>query len=87
MEGGRGGPAASPVASKPPFPFRHGTRVPMPDLASIAAIAALAVGGFCLAVGLMLSLDGFFRGRTSMAFEAIIFTAALVALVCAIFYD
>lgn len=59
----------------------------MPDLASIAAMAALAVGGFCLAVGLMLSVDGFFRGRTSMAFEAIIFTAALVALVCAIFYD
>jgi hypothetical protein len=56
----------------------------MPDLASIVAMAALAACGLCLAIGLMLSLDGLFRGRTSMAFEAIIFTAAIVALVCAI---
>jgi hypothetical protein len=34
----------------------------------------------------MLSLDGLFRGRTSMAFETIIFTAAIVALVCAIVF-
>lgn len=76
-----------PVAGKLPFPLRHGTRVPMPDLASILAMAALAAGGLCLAVGLLLSLDGLFRGRTSMALEAIIFTAAILALVCAIFFD
>jgi hypothetical protein len=75
------------VASKPPFPLRYGTRVPMPDLTSILAMAALAAGGLCLAVGLLLSLDGLFRGRTSMAPEAIIFMAAIVALVCAIFFD
>jgi hypothetical protein len=59
----------------------------MPDLTSILAMAALAAGGLCLAVGLLLSLDGLFRGRTSVAFEAIVFTAAIVALVCAIFFD
>lgn len=72
--------------SKPPFPVRHGTRVPMSDLALIIALAALALGGLGLAVGLTLSLDALFRGRTSIAYEAIIFTAAIVALVCAIIF-
>ena len=56
----------------------------MSDLALIIAMAALALGGLGLALGLLLSLDGFFRGRTSMAFEAILFAAAIVAVVCAI---
>jgi hypothetical protein len=53
----------------------------------MVAMALVATAGLCLAVGLMLALDGLFRGHTSMAFEAIIFTAAIVALVCAIFFD
>jgi hypothetical protein len=59
----------------------------MPDLALRLAMAALAASGFCLSVGLLLVLDGFSRGYTSLAFEAIIFTTAIVALVCAIFFD
>ena len=59
----------------------------MPDLTSLLAMAALVAGGLCLAVGLLLWSDGLFRGRTSMALEAIIFTAAIVALVCTIFFD
>ena len=57
----------------------------MSDLALIIAMAALTLGGLGLALGLLLSLDGFFRGRTSMVFEAILFAAAIVAVVCAIF--
>jgi hypothetical protein len=51
----------------------------MLDLASMVAMALLAAAGLCLAGGLLLALDGLFRRHTSMAFEAIIFTAATVA--------
>ena len=55
----------------------------MQELASIISIAAVVVFSLGLAVALMLAWDGVFRGRGSMGFEAIIFTAAIVALVCA----
>jgi hypothetical protein len=56
----------------------------MQDLASFISIAAVVVFSLGLAVALILALDGVFRGRSSMGFEAILFTAAIVALVCAI---
>jgi hypothetical protein len=58
----------------------------MQELASIISIAAVVVFSLGLAVALMLAWDGVFRGRGSMGFEAIIYTAAIVALVCAIIW-
>ena len=56
------------------------------DLASIISVSAVVVFSLALAVALILALDGVFRGRSSMGFEAIIFTAAIVALVCALIW-
>jgi hypothetical protein len=52
----------------------------MQDLASIISVAAVVVFSLGLAVALILTLNGVFRRRSSMGFEAIIFTAAIVAL-------
>ena len=58
----------------------------MQDLASFISIAAVVVFSLGLTVALILASDGVFRGRSSVGFEAIIFTAAFVALVCAIIW-
>jgi hypothetical protein len=58
----------------------------MQDLASIISVAAVVVFSLGLAVALILALNGVFRRRSSMGFEAIIFTTAIVALVCAIIW-
>lgn len=58
----------------------------MQDLASIISIAAVVVFSLGLAVALILALDRVVRGRSSIGFEAIVFTAAIVALVCVIIW-
>ncbi|HEY2484173.1 MAG TPA: hypothetical protein VGI36_03445 [Candidatus Binataceae bacterium] len=58
----------------------------MQDLASIISVAAVVVFSLGLAVALILALNGVFRRRSSMGFEAIIFTTVIVALVCAIIW-
>jgi len=57
------------------------------ELASILSMAVLVVVSLGLAFGLMLALDGVFRGDTDRIFEAIIFSLAAIALVCLVLAD
>jgi hypothetical protein len=82
--GARGAAALRPGTPPLPLPRRRSPRFPMQDLASIISLVVLVVVGLGLGAGLMLALDGAFRGDTDRIFEAGIFTVAIIALVCAV---